>query len=161
MSRAKLTEVKIYGQERKIANLEESIWLDNNMGNAKSWVATNSGQIFELLMKNQDLSDEALELIAGRFRMLSEPMRLRILKTLGDNEMSVTELVATTGANQANISKHLSILLHAGIVSRRKEGLTANYRVSDQTIFELCDLVCNGLKDHHETRQSLLDNNFS
>jgi ArsR family transcriptional regulator len=109
-------------------------------------------------MKKHDLSDEALELIAGRFRMLAEPMRLRILNTLGENEMSVTELVAATGANQANVSKHLSILLHAGIVSRRKEGLTANYRVSDPTIFELCDVVCDRLKDHHETRQNALAN---
>lgn len=108
-------------------------------------------------MKQYDLSDEALELIAGRFRMLSEPTRLRILNTLDDKEMSVSELVAATGANQANISKHLSALLHAGIVSRRKVGLTANYRVSDPTIFDLCDLVCSRLKDHHETRQNALE----
>lgn len=111
---------------------------------------------FELLMKKHDLNDEALELIAGRFRMLSEPMRLRLLNALGENEMSVTELVAATGANQANVSKHLSTLLHAGIVSRRKEGLTANYRVADTSIFDLCDLVCSRLIDHHETRQNAL-----
>ncbi len=107
-------------------------------------------------MKQYDLSDDALELIAGRFRMLSEPTRLKILNTLNEKEMSVTELVAATGASQANISKHLGILLHAGIVSRRKEGLTANYRVSDPTIFDLCDLVCSRLKDHHETRHNTL-----
>ncbi|MBK6751590.1 MAG: helix-turn-helix transcriptional regulator [Acidobacteria bacterium] len=107
-------------------------------------------------MKNVDLTDDALELIAERFRMLSEPMRLRILNTLGENEMSVTEIVAATGANQANVSKHLSILFRSGIVSRRKQGLTANYRVSDPTIFELCDLVCDRLKDHHETRQNTM-----
>lgn len=116
------------------------------------------GRTIELLMKNVDLTDDALELIAERFRMLSEPMRLRILNTLGENEMSVTEIVAATGANQANISKHLSILLQSGIVSRRKEGLTANYRVVDPSIFELCDLVCNRLIDHHETRQNMLAN---
>jgi len=109
-----------------------------------------------LSMNKHDLNDEALELIAGRFRMLSEPMRLRILNTLGDQEMRVSELVTATGANQANISKHLSTLLHAGIVSRRKEGLTANYRISDPTIFDLCDLVCSRLKDHHEMRQNAL-----
>lgn len=113
-------------------------------------------RVFELIMKKHELNDEALELIARRFRMLSEPMRLRILNALGENEMSVTELVVATGANQANISKHLSALLHAGIVSRRKAGLTANYRVSDVTIFDLCDLVCDRLIDHHETRQNVL-----
>ena len=115
---------------------------------------SGTGARLELLMKKHDLNDEALELIAGRFRMLSEPMRLRILNAMSRSELLVTQLVAMTGANQANISKHLSILLHAGIVSRRKEGLIANYRVSDPTIFELCDLVCDRLKDHHETRHT-------
>lgn len=122
----------------------------------RSKARSGFGRTIELLMKNVDLTDDALELIAERFRMLSEPMRLRILNTLGENEMSVTEIVAATGANQANISKHLSILLQTGIVSRRKEGLTANYRVVDPSIFELCDLVCNRLIDHHETRQNML-----
>lgn len=126
----------------------------------KSNAVDRSGnvRVFDLIMKKHDLNDEALELIAGRFRMLSEPMRLRILNALGENEMSVTELVAATGANQANISKHLSTLLHAGIVSRRKEGLAANYRVSDASIFDLCDLVCARLIDHHVTRQNVLTN---
>ncbi len=107
------------------------------------------------------LSDDALGLIAGRFRLLAEPMRLRILHTLGDREMAVGELVAATGANQANVSKHLGILLDAGVVARRKEGLTANYRVSDESIFELCDLVCSRLKDHLDTRRNALATVFS
>ena len=97
-----------------------------------------------------------MELIAGRFRLLAEPMRLRILHTLDDREMSVSELVAATGANQANISKHLGILLDAGVVSRRKQGLTANYRVADDSIFVLCDAVCSSLKDNLETRRNAL-----
>lgn len=96
--------------------------------------------------KDKELSDEALEMIAGRFRLLAEPMRLKILHTLGEQEMNVGELVAATGANQANISKHLGILYDAGAVARRKEGLTVNYRVVDPTIFDLCDVVCSRLK---------------
>lgn len=111
-------------------------------------------------MKKKELNDEALELIASRFRLLAEPMRLRILHTLGDKEMNVSELVKATGANQANISKHLGVLLDAGIVSRRKEGLTANYRVSDETIFDLCDVVCSRLKTQFETRQNTLASVF-
>lgn len=109
-------------------------------------------------MKRTEMNDEALELIADRFRMLAEPTRLRILHTLGGKEMGVNDLVAATGANQANVSKHLGVLLAAGIVSRRKQGLTANYRVTDETIFELCDLVCTRLKDLLETRQNALAN---
>ena len=104
----------------------------------------------------EELSDEALALIAGRFRLLSDPTRLRILHTLGDREMNVTELVSAARAGQANVSKHLSAMLEAGIVARRKEGLNAIYRVSDETIFELCDVVCSRLREQLETRQNVL-----
>lgn len=125
---------------------------------AKVAVASRTKPRFELEMKKHELSDDALDLIATRFRMLSEPMRLRILNTLGEQEMSVSEIVEATGANQANVSKHLATLLHAGIVSRRKTGLLANYRISDPTIFDLCDLVCARLKDLHEAHHKTLGN---
>ena len=111
-------------------------------------------------MKSEELSEEALELIASRFRLLADPMRLRILHTLGDEEMNVTDLVNATGAGQANVSKHLGTLLNAGIVSRRKEGLNSIYRVSDETIFELCEVVCSRLKNQLETRQNALSRIF-
>ena len=107
-------------------------------------------------VKKEELSEEALEMIANRFRLLADPMRLRILQTLGTDEMNVGEVVAATRAGQANVSKHLGVMLEAGIVSRRKEGLNAIYRVSDETIFELCDVVCSRLKAQHETRQNAL-----
>ena len=107
-------------------------------------------------MKKEELSEEALELIANRFRLLADPMRLRILHTLGTSEMNVGEVVAATNAGQANVSKHLSAMLEAGIVSRRKEGLNAIYRVSDETIFELCDVVCSRLKAQLGARQNAL-----
>jgi ArsR family transcriptional regulator len=88
-----------------------------------------------------------LELIAARFRALSEPMRLKILHTLGGGEMSVSGIVGATGAGQANVSKHLSMLLEAGLVARRKEGLNVFYRVADETVFDLCETVCSSLNE--------------
>lgn len=111
--------------------------------------------------KKKELGPEALEMIASRFRLLSDPTRLRILHTLGDREMNVGEIVTETGASQANVSKHLAALLDAHIVARRKEGLTANYRVVDETIFELCDVVCSRLKDELQSRRQLLDKLFT
>lgn len=108
------------------------------------------------MKKKEELSEEALEMIANRFRLLSDPMRLKILHTLGGEEMNVMDLVNATNAGQANVSKHLGILLNAGIVSRRKEGLNAIYRVSDETIFELCEAVCSRLKKQFEIRQKAL-----
>lgn len=108
------------------------------------------------MKEKSELSDEALEMIASRFRQMADPVRLKILHTLGDGEMNVTDLVKATGAGQANVSKHLSTLLNAEIVSRRKEGLNAIYRVSDNTIFELCEVVCSRLKEQFQTRQNAL-----
>lgn len=106
-------------------------------------------------MKKQ-LSGEAFEMIAARFRLLSDPMRLRILHTLGDGELNVTELVEATGAGQANVSKHLGILLEAGVVARRKEGLNAFYSIADETIFDLCETVCSRLEEQLAIRRHAL-----
>jgi DNA-binding transcriptional ArsR family regulator len=108
------------------------------------------------MKEKRELSDEALEIIANRFRQMSDPMRLKILHTLGEGEMSVTELVTATGAGQANISKHLGTLLNAGIVARRKDGLKSMYRVADESILELCDVVCFRLRTELEERQNTL-----
>jgi len=102
-----------------------------------------------VLKKNvgaKPLSLGALELVAGRFRMLAEPMRLRLLNELRDGEKTVTALVEATGAGQANVSKHLSLLADAGMVGRRKEGLSAYYFILDESLFQLCDLVCGSLQ---------------
>jgi len=94
---------------------------------------------------HEALTGEALELIAARFRLLAEPMRLKILHALGSDEMTVTELVQVTEAGQANVSKHLAVLADARVVARRKEGLKVYYRVADRSIFILCDAVCSSL----------------
>lgn len=109
-------------------------------------------------MKEKKLSDKALEQIASRFRILSDPMRLKILHMLNNGEKNVGELVEATGGGQANISKHLGILLDAGIVGRRKEGLNAYYRMADETIFELCEVVCSRLESQlSEQKEALAD----
>jgi ArsR family transcriptional regulator len=91
------------------------------------------------------LPNEALELIAARFRVLGEPARLKLLQLVCEGEMSVTELVEASGAGQANVSKHLGILLEAGLVTRRKEGLNVFYHIADESVIELCEIVCRSL----------------
>lgn len=97
--------------------------------------------------RHKQLTEDALELIAARFRVLAEPMRLKILDSLGENEMTVTELVEATAAGQANVSKHLAMLADARLVARRKEGLNVYYRVADKSVFDLCEAVCSSLGD--------------
>lgn len=99
------------------------------------------------MARNKPLPDKSLDLIAERFRVLGDPLRLRLLHALVAREMSVGALVEASGTSQANVSKHLRILLHAGLVARRKEGLLAFYRVADPSIFQLCDMVCGRLSE--------------
>ena len=97
--------------------------------------------------QKRELSDAALAMIAERFKLLAEPMRLKILHSLWNGELTVGEIVAATGALQANVSKHLGTLQLAGLVRRRKDGLNVYYEIADDTIFALCEVVCNSLHD--------------
>lgn len=96
------------------------------------------------------MSDEALGLIAARFKILSEPMRLKLIISLEEGEKNVTQLVQATGSTQANISRHLGSLTDAGILARRKEGLMVYYFIADQSIFDLCESVCGSLQKRLE-----------
>jgi DNA-binding transcriptional ArsR family regulator len=102
------------------------------------------------------LSSQVLDLIAGRFRVLAEPARLRILNELMLAERTVTELVYATGLNQANLSKHLQVLRSLGFVERRKEGLYAHYRIADPSVAELCQIMCGRLEAEVEEQAVLL-----
>ena len=92
------------------------------------------------------LSTHALELVARRFAVLAEPMRLRLIHALFEGEKHVNALVEETGGTQANISRHLQTLTQAHVLSRRKEGLQVFYAIADPSIFKLCDLVCGSLE---------------
>ena len=98
-------------------------------------------------------TSEAFEAIAQRFRVLSDPLRLRILYRLASGESTVTELVDLTGGSQSNVSKHLSTLLTHGLVHRRREGTSAYYSITDESILDLCDRVCGGIDRDLEKRR--------
>jgi len=104
----------------------------------------------------RDFDTETLVVVADRFRVLAEPMRLRILNSLRDGEKTVTDLVGATGSGQANVSRHLGILYRQGMVARRKEGQFTLYRISDPLLLELCELVCQGLETGERKRRSAL-----
>jgi ArsR family transcriptional regulator len=97
-----------------------------------------------------DLSDAAIAMIANRFKVLSDPLRLKLLIALEARERNVSELVAATKNTQTNVSRHLATLADAGIVTRRKAGQSAIYRISDPAVFDLCKHVCGSLQKRFE-----------
>jgi DNA-binding transcriptional ArsR family regulator len=92
------------------------------------------------------LPDDLVELIARRFRVIGEPMRIRLLDRLRDGEATVGELSEALSASQQNISKHLAVLADVGILGRRKEGNHVYYRVIDEGVFALCEAVCGSVQ---------------
>jgi DNA-binding transcriptional ArsR family regulator len=104
----------------------------------------------------KQLSPLALELIASRFKALSEPMRLRLLNVLMQGECSVGQLVEATGSGQANVSKHLALLRETGMVGMRKEGLSTICYIADPIVNELCEMMCRRLREEMERKASAL-----
>ena len=102
------------------------------------------------------LTPEVLSLIAERFKALGEPARLHILNCLRSGEMTVGELVDQTELGQANVSKHLQHLHALHFVRRRKDGLFVYYALADQSVFQLCDVMCGRLEAEMKTRNRLL-----
>lgn len=92
------------------------------------------------------LPEALVELIAQRFRLIGEPMRIRVLDALRDGPMTINELTEALGASQQNVSKHIGVLAQAGIVAREKDGNRVRCSIADQSIFELCQIVCGGLR---------------
>jgi DNA-binding transcriptional ArsR family regulator len=102
------------------------------------------------------LPDALVELIAQRFRLLGEPTRIKLLDTLRAGPATVTELQAATGASQQNVSKHLGMLVDAGLVYRAKDGNRAYFSIADDSLFDLCEQVCGSLRRQLAERDALL-----
>lgn len=94
-----------------------------------------------------EMTPQAISHVASRFKVLSEPIRLQILQHLEAGESSVGSITAAVNSTQPNVSKHLKILQDEHLVARRQEGNSVFYRIADESVFELCRVVCGSLKE--------------
>jgi DNA-binding transcriptional ArsR family regulator len=92
--------------------------------------------------KLKRLSEVQIKQVAGQFRALSQPLRLRLINELMEGEQNVSKLVKTTGANQSNVSKHLGEMHKAKLLGRRRDGLSIYYYISDSRVIHLCEVMC-------------------
>lgn len=93
------------------------------------------------------MTPDELTRIAGRFKVLGEPMRLKIMQAVCQEPRTVNDIVAATGSTQANISKHLALLAAAGVLEREKDGQCVYYGIKDRMVVQLCELVRAQLAD--------------
>ena len=103
------------------------------------------------------LPDELVELIARRFRVIGEPMRIRLLDRLREGEATVNELSEALDASQQNVSKHLAVLAEAGILGRCKDGTYVYYRIVDEGVFALCEQVCGSVQQQLRALNELVE----
>jgi DNA-binding transcriptional ArsR family regulator len=101
--------------------------------------------------------DALIPRVAQRFKVLGDPTRLMILRVLTTHgELNVGQIVEALGSSQANVSKHLRLLLEAGLVSRQTAGTSAYYRVIDPSVERICALVCERIETQVEDEAKAL-----
>ncbi|HET6691677.1 MAG TPA: metalloregulator ArsR/SmtB family transcription factor [Miltoncostaeaceae bacterium] len=103
------------------------------------------------------MPDALVDLVAERFRVLGEPMRIRLLDRLREGDATVGELADALGTSQQNVSKHIGVLGRAGIVTREKEGNAVRCSIADPSVMALCEQVCGGLRRQVAELGALLD----
>lgn len=104
----------------------------------RAFESTNISAMDELTTEMELLEgDEDIERASRSLKAMSHPLRLKILCTLGSEEVSVHDIVKDVGTSQSNISQHLAILRDKGILTARKDANRVYYRVSDNRTLQL------------------------
>lgn len=101
-------------------------------------------------------SDEVIDVLVTRLRVIAEPNRIRIMQMLNAGEASVQELTARLPTTHQNVSIHLGKLYQAGLVSRRREGSNMLYALADWTALWLLEQLAQDAAAHLEARRELL-----
>jgi DNA-binding transcriptional ArsR family regulator len=108
-------------------------------------------------MRNQILTDKAIfEMQSEICKTLTNPKRIEILNALGNQEKTVTELVAALGVSKANVSQHLAVMRHKGILATRRVGVNIYYRVANPKVIDACTLMKEVLFEQHAAKKKIM-----
>ena len=107
-------------------------------------------------MANKRMGPELLDLVADRFKALSDRARLSLLQELRTGPLTVNELAASTDMAQANVSRHLAVLFANGLVARERDGVYVRYELADKDVLKLCDLICGRLESELSERRKVI-----
>jgi ArsR family transcriptional regulator len=98
--------------------------------------------------------DEVFDMAAELFRVMSAPMRLKIISCLHDGEKNVGYLLSKIDTTQPNMSQHLTTLYQAGVLGKRRDGVQIYYRIIDTRIAALCQAVCAQIETDADLRKA-------
>jgi ArsR family transcriptional regulator len=104
----------------------------------------------------EKLRPELIPKVVERLKALADETRLRLLLRLREGEANVTDLSRELGVAQASVSKHLSTMRQVGLVQLRREGVQSVYSVRDQSVFDMCEIVCDGVVRHMREEHAAL-----
>lgn len=90
----------------------------------------------KLIDKEEDIQQAALAI-----KSIAHPLRLKILCVLGNQELSVLEIVEQVGTSQSNISQHLALMRDKGVLATRKEANWVYYRIGDLRTLKLIEMM--------------------
>lgn len=108
-------------------------------------------------MKGQILTDKSIyEMQAEICKTLTNPKRIEILNVLKNEEKTVSELVAALGVSKANVSQHLAVMRHKGILMTRRVGVNIYYRVTNPKVIEACALMKEVLFEQHAAKKKMV-----
>jgi ArsR family transcriptional regulator len=100
------------------------------------------------------LTDKAIfEMQAEICKTLTNPKRIEILNALKTDELTVSDLVNILGASKANVSQHLAVMRHKGILTTRREGVNIFYRVTNPKVIDACSLMKEVLFEQHGAKK--------
>lgn len=99
-----------------------------------------------------DKPDHVFDMAAELFRVMSAPMRLKIISCLRDGEKNVSYLLSRIDTTQPNMSQHLNTLYQAGVLGKRRKGAQIHYRIVDERVAELCRVVCTRMAIEREVK---------
>jgi ArsR family transcriptional regulator, virulence genes transcriptional regulator len=102
----------------------------------------------------QLLTDKSLFALQAEIcKTLTNPKRIEILNALKTDEKTVSELVKALGASKANVSQHLAVMRHKGILTTRREGVNIYYRVTNTKVIDACTLMKEVLFEQHMAKK--------
>jgi ArsR family transcriptional regulator len=94
-----------------------------------------------------DKPDHVFDKAAELFRVMSAPMRLKIISCLCEGEQNVSYLLSKIDTTQPNMSQHLNTLYKAGVLAKQRDGVQIYYRIANEQIVNLCKAVCVQVED--------------